>query len=173
MRCRSTRTNEKVHRVHTLPDSLVWLSRILEQPNLAQCVSMTHRPFTLDVPEMGRPGTALKSAGPCVSSSPQPCQQYSVHPMSCPLTCKIQVIHLWKEDLCFIFKQATGNVKMKSTIPEKVYFIRNLVAYISFLEIQEPEVECRCLDLVSTMILWKSSCLVCGGICPPFLQSSA
>lgn len=167
MRYRSRWTKEKAHRIHT-SDSLVWLSRILEQPNLAQCVSVTHRPFTPDVPEMGRPGTALKSAG--VSSSSQPCQLTT--PMSCPLTCKLQVIHLWK-DFCFVSKKATRNVKMKSIIPEKVYFIRNLVAYISFLEIQEPEVECRCLDLVSATNPWQSTCLVLEGICPPFLQSSA
>lgn len=167
MRYRSRWTKEKAHRIHT-SDSLVWLSRILEQPNLAQCVSVTHRPFTPDVPEMGRPGTALKSAG--VSSSSQPCQLTT--PMSCPLTCKLQVIHLWK-GFCFVSKKATRNVKMKSIIPEKVYFIRNLVAYISFLEIQEPEVECRCLDLVSATNPWQSTCLVLEGICPPFLQSSA
>lgn len=54
MRCRSTWIKEKAHRVHTLPDSFVRLNRTLEQPNLAQCVFVTHRPFTPDVPKMGR-----------------------------------------------------------------------------------------------------------------------
>lgn len=50
--------------------------------------------------------------------------------------------------------------------------MRNLVAYISWV-IQEPEVECSCLDLVSAINPWKSTCLVLGGNCPPFLQSFA
>jgi len=81
---------EKAHVVHLSPDSLIWLSRALEQPNLAQFTFMTHRPFCPDVPEVGRSGTSLKSEGLCVSSTMQCCQQHPTLPMHCPLTCWMQ-----------------------------------------------------------------------------------
>lgn len=40
---------EKAHAVHISPDSLIWLSRALEQPNPAQSAFVTHRNLSLQM----------------------------------------------------------------------------------------------------------------------------
>lgn len=142
---------EKAHVVHISADSLIWLSRALEEPNLAQSAFVTHGPFPPDVPETGRLGTSLKSEGLCVSSTALPPVSHPSHALSPRLQHAVHTPPRKKVSHLFL-KGATRDEK------ESLVYWKFRSLHLLSGEQELKEVESSCLDLVSATSPHKTTC---------------